>query len=122
MKSLANLRYLFLGVRFETGMSKEAFQKATKINSATISKLENGIQKPTLDNLERYAKFLKCDVYQIIEAVELEQGNHLSHYIAKGKECLDISTTQRQLNAMQAFNKLSDDEKQKFLEQIQKSE
>lgn len=112
--NLSNLKYLFLGIRHQANMNKAQFQEATNIHPSTATKLETGNQPPTLENLTRYANYLDCKVYELIQAVE--ESNHLTYLITVGKEVKDGKSLQKQLDIINAFNKLTPEEQQKFLE------
>lgn len=114
MYDLDEIKYLFLGIRYLSGMNKNNFYKATGIFTVTLTALEEGKQQPTLKILEKYAKFLNCKVYHLVQV--LEEQNHLTEFIQIGKEFSNNKALQQRLKAVNLFNELTTIKQQKFLE------
>ena len=111
-KQLANF---FTGVRLKKcGQTQKHFSKLISLPSHRISGLENSTVKPTIDDVDVYAKYLGVTVGDVFRAAENE--SHTLHiYVKSG---VDYHTQRRNRGIARAFGmfeKLSAEKKRAAL-------
>jgi transcriptional regulator with XRE-family HTH domain len=57
-------------LRWQTGLSQEAFAHACDMHRTYISQLERGLKSPTLDTLAAIAEVLEVRIHQLLKMVE----------------------------------------------------
>ena len=96
-KQLANF---FTGVRLKKcGQTQKHFSKLISLPPHRISGLENSTVKPTIDDVDVYAKYLGVTVGDVFRAVENE-SHPLYIYVQAGA---DYNLQRRNKNVARAF-------------------
>ena len=107
-KQLANF---FTGVRLKKcGQAQTRFSKLIPLPVHRISGLEGGKVKPTIDDVDIYAKYLGVTMGDVFRAIE--DDNHTLHiYVQTGADYNLQRRNKSVARAFGMFEKLSTDEK-----------
>lgn len=114
----SDARYMLYAIRRGVAdVSITQMSNTINVSSAVISKLETGSIVPSLVHLERYANYIGIKVSDLIYALEDEDAPY--HYLVKGGKEIRFNTQSRQVKrTLEAFNKLSDKEKQVVINKL----
>lgn len=76
-----NIRFM----RFERGISQKDLAKRAGLSQSTVAQLESGLKSPSLSTMEKIAKELQLETYQLLVPDLVQVNTHHRQRTRQGK-------------------------------------